>query len=114
VQVDEALFVAGRGPAGTAAGVLRVLSAIGSISLRIFSGHRDGVMDLGKEGIGMDLKGRGAVVTGGAMGIGLATSRRLVREGCAVTLWDLNATALEGAKKELNAMGGRCSPTSAT
>ena len=45
----------------------------------------------------MELKGKGAVVTGGAMGIGLATSRRLVREGCAVTLWDLNATALEGA-----------------
>lgn len=55
----------------------------------------------------MELKGKGAVVTGGAMGIGLATSRRLVREGCAVTLWDLNAAALEGAKKELEAMGGK-------
>ena len=55
----------------------------------------------------MDLKGRGAVVTGGAMGIGLATSKRLVREGCAVTIWDLNAAALEEAKKELEALGGK-------
>jgi all-trans-retinol dehydrogenase (NAD+) len=55
----------------------------------------------------MDLRGKGAVVTGGAMGIGLATSRRLVREGCAVTLWDLNATALEAAKKELEMQGGK-------
>jgi all-trans-retinol dehydrogenase (NAD+) len=53
----------------------------------------------------MDLKGKGAVVTGGAMGIGLATSKRLVKEGCAVTVWDLNAEALEGAKKELAALG---------
>jgi all-trans-retinol dehydrogenase (NAD+) len=55
----------------------------------------------------MDLKGKGAVVTGGAMGIGLATSKRLVKEGCAVTIWDLNAAALEEAKKELEALGGR-------
>lgn len=55
----------------------------------------------------MDLKGKGAVVTGGAMGIGLATSRRLVREGCTVAIWDLNAAALEAAKKELEALGGR-------
>jgi len=55
----------------------------------------------------MELKGKGVVVTGGAMGIGLATSKRLVREGCAVTIWDLNASALEGARKELDALGGR-------
>ena len=55
----------------------------------------------------MELKGKAVVVTGGAMGIGLATSKRLVREGCAVTIWDLNASALEGAKKELDALGGR-------
>jgi 3-oxoacyl-[acyl-carrier protein] reductase len=47
----------------------------------------------------MELKGKGAVVTGGAMGIGLVTSKRLIREGCTVTIWDLNASALEGAKK---------------
>jgi all-trans-retinol dehydrogenase (NAD+) len=55
----------------------------------------------------MDLKGRGAVVTGGAMGIGLATSKRLVREGCAVTIWDLNAAALKEAKRELEALSGK-------
>ncbi|MEZ4579063.1 MAG: SDR family NAD(P)-dependent oxidoreductase, partial [Desulfobacterales bacterium] len=33
-----------------------------------------------------NLQGKKAIVTGGAMGIGLATCRRLVREGCAVTI----------------------------
>jgi len=61
----------------------------------------------GKEGIGMELKGKAVVVTGGAMGIGLATSKRLVREGCAVTIWDLNASALEDAKRELEVLRGR-------
>jgi 2-keto-3-deoxy-L-fuconate dehydrogenase len=60
-----------------------------------------------KEGRLMDLRGKSAVVTGGAMGIGLATSKRLVREGCSVTIWDLNAAALEDAKKELEAIGGK-------
>ena len=55
----------------------------------------------------MELKGKAVVVTGGAMGIGLATSKRLVREGCAVTIWDLNASALEDAKRELEVLRGR-------
>ncbi|MES2521420.1 MAG: 3-oxoacyl-ACP reductase FabG [Gemmatimonadota bacterium] len=36
----------------------------------------------------IDLKGRVAVVTGGANGIGLATGRRLAECGAAVALWD--------------------------
>lgn len=47
------------------------------------------------------LSGASAVVTGGAMGIGLATAKRLLNAGCAVTIWDINKDALEQARKEL-------------
>lgn len=49
----------------------------------------------------MKLNGKTAVLTGGAGGIGLATARRLVDEGCAVTLWDLDVEGLESAVAEL-------------
>ncbi|MGE5401013.1 MAG: SDR family NAD(P)-dependent oxidoreductase [Ignavibacteriales bacterium] len=55
----------------------------------------------------MELRSKCAVVTGGAMGIGLATARRLVKEGCTVTLWDINTEALDKAKVELEASGGK-------
>ena len=55
----------------------------------------------------MDLKSKCAIVTGGAMGIGLATAKRLIKEGCSVTIWDIQPAALEAAKKELQAIGGR-------
>jgi all-trans-retinol dehydrogenase (NAD+) len=54
----------------------------------------------------MKLNGKTAVVTGGAMGIGLATARRLVREQCIVTLWDLNESALQTAAAALRSEGG--------
>jgi all-trans-retinol dehydrogenase (NAD+) len=47
------------------------------------------------------IKGKKAIVTGGAMGIGLATARRLLSEGCDVTIWDVNGEALKQAEKEL-------------
>ncbi len=53
-----------------------------------------------------DLKGKKAVVTGAAMGIGLSTCRRLIREGCSVTMWDINGPALEEGKKELEQLSG--------
>ena len=52
------------------------------------------------------LQGKKVIVTGGAMGIGLATCRRLIKEGCDVTMWDLSQKDLEKAKKELKQMGG--------
>ena len=55
----------------------------------------------------MNLRGKCAVVTGGAMGIGLATAKRLVKEGCSVTVWDIQPSVLAAAEKELQAMGGR-------
>jgi 3-oxoacyl-[acyl-carrier protein] reductase len=42
-------------------------------------------------------EGRGAVVTGGARGIGLAVARRLAAGGAKVALWDLDAAALKEA-----------------
>lgn len=50
------------------------------------------------------LDNRKAIVTGGAMGIGLATARRLLDEGCDVTLWDMNQDALDKAADELKAL----------
>jgi len=55
----------------------------------------------------MKLQFSTAVVTGGAMGIGLATCKRLVKEGVVVTLWDLNSEALNKAKTELEQLGGK-------
>ena len=49
----------------------------------------------------LDFKGRVAIVTGGAMGIGLAIAQRLVASGGRVSLWDRDAAALEKAKSAL-------------
>jgi 2-dehydro-3-deoxy-L-rhamnonate dehydrogenase (NAD+) len=45
----------------------------------------------------IDLKGRTAVVTGGARGIGLAIAQRLLASGAAVALWDIDQAALSKA-----------------
>jgi all-trans-retinol dehydrogenase (NAD+) len=55
----------------------------------------------------MRLKNKTAIVTGGAMGIGLETSKILVAEGAVVTIWDINENELVNAKKNLEAMGGK-------
>jgi all-trans-retinol dehydrogenase (NAD+) len=54
----------------------------------------------------MNLRGKTAIVTGGAAGIGLATATRLVRAGSRVTLWDLNVEGLEAAAAELRSVSG--------
>ncbi|HYA72058.1 MAG TPA: SDR family NAD(P)-dependent oxidoreductase [Roseiarcus sp.] len=45
----------------------------------------------------------GAVVTGGASGIGLAVARRIVAEGGGVVLWDIDQEKLEAARAQLGA-----------
>ena len=53
----------------------------------------------------MKLKGKNAVITGAASGIGQATALKFAREGVAnLTLADLNEAGLEGTKKEVLAI----------
>jgi len=53
----------------------------------------------------IDLQNRAAIVTGGARGIGLAITERLLASGARVSLWDIDATALEQAAAELAGAG---------
>src|SRR5580698_7805382 len=46
-------------------------------------------------------RGRGAIITGGASGIGLATAKRLAAFGMRVCIADRDAAALDAAAKEL-------------
>jgi len=55
----------------------------------------------------MNLKGKNAIITGGAMGIGLATAKLLVSEECNVALWDINQNELFKAKTDLDSLGGK-------
>jgi 2-dehydro-3-deoxy-L-rhamnonate dehydrogenase (NAD+) len=49
----------------------------------------------------LDLKGRTAVVTGGAAGIGYAIAQRLAASGACVALWDRDESALKNARSGL-------------
>ncbi len=53
----------------------------------------------------INLTGKNAIVTGGAMGIGLAISRRLAEAGANVLLADVNAGEVRKASAELNSIG---------
>jgi 2-dehydro-3-deoxy-L-rhamnonate dehydrogenase (NAD+) len=53
----------------------------------------------------IDLKGRTAIVTGGARGIGYAAARRLLASGASVALWDVDAAALQDAVASLKQSG---------
>ena len=56
-----------------------------------------------REAISADeLRGRAAVITGGAQGIGLATAKRLAGLGMRLCLADADAGALEDARRELS------------
>jgi 3-oxoacyl-[acyl-carrier protein] reductase len=52
-----------------------------------------------------DFRGRTAVITGGARGIGFAAAAKLVAAGGAVSLWDIDADKLKEAFDTLNAAG---------
>lgn len=51
------------------------------------------------------LRGKRAVVTGAARGIGFATAKRLLAEGAAVALWDRDASGVAQAAERLRGAG---------
>ncbi|MSP44743.1 MAG: SDR family oxidoreductase [Xanthobacteraceae bacterium] len=53
----------------------------------------------------IDLKGRNAVVTGGAQGIGRAIVERLLASGASVAIWDRDGALAERAAGELGGRG---------
>ncbi|MEO8806427.1 MAG: SDR family NAD(P)-dependent oxidoreductase [Burkholderiaceae bacterium] len=53
----------------------------------------------------IDLKGRVAVITGGAQGIGYAVAERLLKSGAGVVLWDIDAARLAEAENTLGKLG---------
>jgi len=52
-----------------------------------------------------DLSGKGAVVTGGALGVGFGIARRLAEAGAGVLIADVNAEAAEQAAEKLASKG---------
>ncbi|KAH8670386.1 hypothetical protein BGZ60DRAFT_375558 [Tricladium varicosporioides] len=57
-----------------------------------------------------DLKGKVAVITGGATGIGLAIALELTKEGTKTVLASTNLERLEAAAKTVNEAGGQAFP----
>lgn len=53
----------------------------------------------------IDLKGRTAIVTGGAQGIGLAICQRYLASGAQLVIWDSDADKLAAACEQLKAAG---------
>ena len=53
----------------------------------------------------IDLKGRVAVITGGAQGIGYAVAERFLQSGASAVLWDIDAARLAEAKASLSKLG---------
>jgi 3-oxoacyl-[acyl-carrier protein] reductase len=54
----------------------------------------------------LDLKGRHAIITGGASGLGYAISERMIASGATVTWWDVNAEVMANASKAIHAETG--------
>ena len=54
----------------------------------------------------LDLKGRVAIVTGGAQGIGYAAAERMLQSGASVVLWDIDAARLALAEDALATVAG--------
>jgi NAD(P)-dependent dehydrogenase (short-subunit alcohol dehydrogenase family) len=53
-----------------------------------------------------DLKGQRVVITGGASGIGSATAKRFIDEGCKVVVLDSNQAALDATRSEMSKLSG--------
>jgi NAD(P)-dependent dehydrogenase (short-subunit alcohol dehydrogenase family) len=55
----------------------------------------------------VSLEGRGAVITGGARGIGVAIARRFAEAGASVLIADLDKKGVEDVAESLSALGRR-------
>jgi len=66
--------------------------------MRFVFSFRDAMNDI-------DLRGRRAVITGGAEGFGRAIAERFLRSGAAVSLWDINRDVVSTTARELSALG---------
>ena len=53
----------------------------------------------------IDLKGRTAVVTGGARGIGFAAAQKLLASGAAVALWDVDQRRADQSRRGVEDSG---------
>ena len=53
----------------------------------------------------IDLKGRVAIITGGARGIGFAAAERMLASGATVVIWDIDQAALDRAMASLGKLG---------
>ncbi|MBP6819155.1 SDR family NAD(P)-dependent oxidoreductase [Ferrovibrio sp. MS7] len=56
----------------------------------------------------MDLKGVGAIVTGGASGLGAATARELAKAGAKVAIFDMNLELAQQTAKEIGGVAIKC------
>ena len=54
----------------------------------------------------LDLKGRHAVITGGASGLGYAISQRMIASGATVTWWDVNTDVMAQASNAIRTETG--------
>jgi len=61
----------------------------------------------------MDVRGHGAIVTGGGSGLGAETARHLAAAGAKVCLLDINAEAAAAVAEEVGGLGLACDVTSA-
>jgi NAD(P)-dependent dehydrogenase (short-subunit alcohol dehydrogenase family) len=62
----------------------------------------------------MDVKGHGAIVTGGGSGLGAETARHLAAAGAKVTVLDLSGEAAQGVAGEIGGLGLACDVGSAS
>ena len=62
----------------------------------------------------MDVKGHGAIITGGASGLGAETARHLAKAGAKVTVLDLSAEGVAAMAKETGGLGLVCDVASAS